>query len=315
MLAPVFLEGAKNAAGPISREEFRALGEKWFGAWDKSGQGKLTQDQIRAGLETTLVPGGGRGGPMGFGGPDGEAGRGPGGQGGRGPGIGMLGGDGRNGLAAMMGIEFPYVHAGIDFNGSTFSDVGVRYKGNSTYMQSSGSLKRSMKLEFNRYEKGRKMAGVTKFNLHSNVTDAAWMNEPLSYRLFRDGAVPAGRTSYARVYLTVAGKYDHQYVGLYSIVEEVDNNFTQERFSTREGAIFKPSTQSLFTYLGDDWSKYEQSYDPKTALTEAQKARVIAFAKLLSKGTDAEFAALNIRRNKFQGDWNYEIRPQNRDRL
>jgi transposase len=28
------------------------------------------------------------------------------------------------------------------------------------------------------------------------------------------------------------------------------------------------------------------------------------------KVTDAEFAAINIRRNKFQGDWNYEIRPQ-----
>ena len=31
------------------------------------------------------------------------------------------------------------------------------------------------------------------------------------------------------------------------------------------------------------------------------------------KVTDAEFAALNIRRNKFQGDWNYQIRPQNTD--
>jgi len=28
------------------------------------------------------------------------------------------------------------------------------------------------------------------------------------------------------------------------------------------------------------------------------------------KVTDAEFAAINIRRNKFQGDWNYEIHPQ-----
>jgi len=205
--------------------------------------------------------------------------------------MGMQGQDGRNGMSAMMGLEFNYVHAAIDFNGTVLKDVGVRYKGNSTYMQSRDSLKRSLKLEFNKYVKGQKLAGVTKLNLHSNVTDSAWMNEPLSYRLFRDGTIPAPRTSWARVYLTVAGKYDKQYVGLYSVVEDVDNNFAQERFSTREGAIFKPSTQSLFTYLGDDWAKYNQIYDPKTDLTVSQKQRVIDFAKLVTSGSDTEFAS------------------------
>jgi len=203
----------------------------------------------------------------------------------------MQGQDGRNGMSAMMGLEFNYVHAVIDFNSNVLKDVGVRYKGNSTYMQSREALKRSMKLEFNKYVKGQKIAGITKLNLHSNVTDSAWMNEPLSYRLFRDGSIPAPRTSWARVYLTVAGKYDKQYVGLYSVVEDVDNNFAQERFSTREGAIFKPSTQSLFSYLGDDWAKYDQIYDPKTDLTASQKQRVIDFAKLVTSGSDAEFAA------------------------
>jgi len=28
--------------------------------------------------------------------------------------------------------------------------------------------------------------------------------------------------------------------------------------------------------------------------------------------SDAEFAELHIRRNQFQGDWNYEIHPQNK---
>ena len=121
---------------------------------------------------------------------------------------------------------------------------------------------------------------MTRINLHSNVMDAGWMNEPIGYRLFRDGGVAAPRTSYARVYLTIPGKYDKQYVGLYSVVEEVDNNFAQERFGTKEGAIFKPETQSLFAYLGEDWSKYEAQYDPKTDLTAKQKQRTIEFAKL-----------------------------------
>ena len=55
-----------------------------------------------------------------------------------------------------------------------------------------------MKIDLNEYVKGQKLAGITKLNLHSNVTDASWMNEVLSHRLYRDAGVPAPRTAYAR---------------------------------------------------------------------------------------------------------------------
>ena len=71
----------------------------------------------------------------------------------------------------------------------------------------------------------------------------------------------------------------------------MDENFFEERFGTRKGAIFKPSTQDLFTDWGPDWSVYNQSYDPKTDLTDAQKQRVIALGRLVSGASDAEFAA------------------------
>jgi spore coat protein CotH len=169
-----------------------------------------------------------------------------------------------------MGLEFNYVHAAIDFNGTVLKDVGVRYKGNSTYMQSRESLKRSLKLEFNKYVKGQKISGVTKLNLHSNVTDSAWMNEPLSYRLFRDGNIPAPRTSWARVYLTVAGKYEKQYVGLYSVSRTW--TITAQNASPRVKARPLPSTQSLFAYLGDDWGSTTRPHDPKTTLPRRNSA-------------------------------------------
>ena len=267
MVMPAFLKGDQDGDGKLSQEEFRALGEKWFSGWDPEKTGKVTEAQVRKGLGSLM--------PM----PGGMPGRGPGGPG------GMLGPEGgRNGASAMAGIDFKYVHASIDFNGKAFQDVAVRYKGNSTFMMSRGALKRSLKVDLNKYVKGQKIAGVTTLNLHSNVNDASWMNEPLSYRLFRDGAVPGPRTSYARVYLTVAGKYEKQYLGLYSLVEDV----TEEAVGD---AIFKPSTRNLFGYLGDDWKKYKQMYDPKTELTAAHKQRVIDFAKLVTSGSDSEFEA------------------------
>src|SRR2546428_726495 len=104
----------------------------------------------------------------------------------------------RNGLASAAGIEFNYVHADLEFEGQNFKDVAVRYKGNGTFMQSRGSLKRSLKVALNKFAKGQKLAGISKLNFHNNVTDASWMNEVLSHRLFRVAGVPGSSTALSR---------------------------------------------------------------------------------------------------------------------
>lgn len=275
-LAPAFLEqGDTSKDGKLTREEFGALGEKWFADWDKEKAGKIDAEQLKAGLNTSLgpPPGGRRGGP-------------PGG------GMNFLGKEGgRNGLSAMTGVEFTYVHADLEFGGKSFTNVAVRYKGNGTFMESRATTKRSMKIQLDEYVKGQKLAGMGTLNLHNNVTDPSWMNEVLSHRLYRDAGVPAPRTSYAKVYTTVAGKHEKRYVGLYSLIENPDKTFAEARFGTKAGAIFKPVGRRLFEDLGDDWAKYNQTYDPKTKLTEEQKKRVIDFAKLLSNADDEKFAA------------------------
>jgi spore coat protein CotH len=196
---------------------------------------------------------------------------------------------GRNGLSAARGIEFEYVHVNLEFSGMKFTNVAVRYKGNGTFMRSRDSLKHSLKLDLNASVKGQKLAGVSKLNLHNNVTDASWMNETLSYRLYRDASVPAPRTSYAKVFVTVPGEHSRTYLGLYSLVENIDGNFAERNFDTKKGALFKPVTRELFNHLGDDWARYKQIYDPKTELTAKQSQRVIDFAAFVSKADDQEF--------------------------
>lgn len=196
---------------------------------------------------------------------------------------------GRNGVSGRQGIEFTYVHATLRINDWTFSDVAVRYKGNGTFMRARGSDKISLKVDLNKFVKGQKLAGLTTINFQNNITDIGWMNETLAYRLYRDAGGYAPRSSYARVYLTVAG-HARRYLGLYSIAENIDEHFIEDRFGTRQGAIFKPSTPEPFTYWGADWNAYSQSYDPKTDLTDAEKQRVIDLGRLVSSASDAEFA-------------------------
>jgi spore coat protein CotH len=270
ILAPTFIkDGDQDHDGKLSAREFHDLGDKWFTDWDKRKTGKLGLDQLREGLESTLATAFARG-----------------------PGSRLQAAEGhRNGLAGASGIDFQYVHADLEFEGKPIKDIGVRFKGNGTWMQSQGQLKRSLKLDLNHYVQGQKLAGETKLNFHSNVTDASWMNEVLSHRLYRDAGIAAPRTAYVKAYLTVPGKYDGAYVGLYSLVEDIDKTFAREDLKLKDAAIFKPVTPNLFADLGDDWANYKQTYDPKTELTEAAAKRMIAFAKFVSHADDAEFAA------------------------
>lgn len=275
LLAPTFLKaGDLNGDNRLSEEEFSALGEKWFGEWDSSASASLRIEQVRAGLNAALGQGiAGLGSVPGFH-----------------SGSFLQASDGkRNGLASAMGIQFKYVHADMEFENLAFPDVAIRYKGNSTFIESRASLKRSLKVDLNDFVKGQKLAGATKLNFHNNVSDPSFVREVLAFRLFRDAGVPAPQTAYAMVRVTVPGKFDRKLFGLYSMVENIDKAFTEEHYAFKSGAIFKPSTRSLFTDLGDDWKNYVQAYDPKTELSAAQEQRVIDFCKFVSHVSDADF--------------------------
>ncbi len=198
---------------------------------------------------------------------------------------------GRNGIAAAFGIVFNYVHADLEFGTNVFKDVGVRYKGNGTFLSSRDGLKRSLKIDLNQFAKGQKFAGLSQLNLHNAVRDPSFMNEAIAYRLFREGGVPAPRTAYAKVFITVPGKHDRRYFGLYDLVEDVDSAFVKDHFETSKGALLKPVTGNLFSDLGEDWKNYNQTYDPKGELSKEQQQRIIEFCKLVSSADDVQFAA------------------------
>jgi len=211
------------------------------------------------------------------------------------PGDPLLGSPGlRNGYRTVQsGLEFNYVHGQIEFGGVLFKDVGARFKGNATYNpRSVASAKNSLKIDLNKYVKGQKLAGVSTLNLHNAISEPGWMNEVLSYRLYRDAGVPAPRTAYVRVLLTVPGLYERKYTGLYVLVENVDENFVEARIKPSNGAILKPVSVNLFNDIGSTWNdRYTQTYDPKTDLTDAEKQRVIDFCRLVTRASDADFAA------------------------
>jgi spore coat protein H len=191
-----------------------------------------------------------------------------------------------------FGVEFPIVHAAFSAGGKTFANAGIRYKGNASYMASSRSLKRSMKVELDHFdENGPKFQGLKKLNLNSGVMDPTKGREALAFAAYRAAGVPAPRTAYAEVTLTVPGKYDNEYLGLYTVIEQVDKTFLKDRFGNGKGLLLKPERLRGIEYLGDNWEDYKARYRPKHDPLPAEARRIIDFAKLVNQGSDEQFAS------------------------
>lgn len=195
----------------------------------------------------------------------------------------------RSGLAGVIGLEFNWTPAQLEFAGAAFTNVAVRYRGNGTYLNSLYGPKQSFKIDLNKFQKGQSLAGLDELNLLNSIPDNTYLRDALAQQLFRDLGVPAPRTTYAYLAIDVPGLFTNQALGLYPMVENIDGDFAKDRFGSKKTPIFKPVTYDLFDYLGDDWSAYAEIYDLKTEAAPAQLARVPEFARLVSKADDAEF--------------------------
>jgi putative membrane-bound dehydrogenase-like protein len=188
----------------------------------------------------------------------------------------------------LFGTEFPWAEADLSAEGKTYKKVGVRYAGEVTYFASFQGLKRPLKVEFNRFG-DQQFHGLTAVNLHAMPLDPSKGREAVAYSVFRAAGVPAPRTAFAEVTLTVPGKYDKEYLGLYAVVEDVDRPFLADRFDTDKGLLMKPFQVRTMDYLGADWERYQGQYRPQSGPTEEGTKRVIAFARLVNQAGDDEF--------------------------
>jgi spore coat protein H len=189
----------------------------------------------------------------------------------------------------MFGFDFAYVKGNLEIDGHRFPDVGVRFKGNGSYAMSMGRLKRPFKIDLDRYNSEEMFHGQKKLTLNSNALDATMMREVLSYAVYRSLDVPAPRTAYVRLTLTVPGKYDKEFLGLYTLVETIDKTFLKKHFGSAKGLLLKPERIGPLEYLGDEWQVYENRYIPKTPADSKSKHRLIEFAKLVQKDDDKAF--------------------------
>jgi spore coat protein CotH len=188
-----------------------------------------------------------------------------------------------------FGMEFPWATASFTAEGKAYKNVGVRYKGNFTYMASQGMLRRPMQIDLEHQGQEQRFHDLKKLNFGNGVADPSRIREALAFGVFRAAGVPAPRTAFAEITLTVPGKYDKELIGMYTMIEFVGRAFLKDHFKNADGLLVKPEGLRSLDYLGEDWKPYEDRYRPKTDATKEQKQRLIDFTRIINKGDDEQF--------------------------
>ena len=187
-----------------------------------------------------------------------------------------------------FGLEFEYAPADVELDGERIAHVGLRFKGNGSYVTSASGNKRPFKIDFDRYEKDGHFRGIKKIGLSNNVMDPSRVREALAFRVFEEAGTPASRTAYAEVYLTIVGQSKREFLGLYTWIEQVDAQFLERHFESADGLLLKPVGTQGLEYKGDDWSDYEW-YNVKTKANLEQANRLIEFTRLIHEAEESEF--------------------------
>ncbi|MCP4549850.1 MAG: T9SS type A sorting domain-containing protein [bacterium] len=151
-----------------------------------------------------------------------------------------------------------YLAAEFDWNGVHFDSIGVRFKGNSSYMSYPG-VKKSFKLDIDEYVTDQEIDGLDKLNLNNSFLDPSFVREKACYELCDAVGLAAGRTNFAALYI------NDEYWGLYTLIEQIDQEFLESRYGASEdGNLWKGEPNGTFEYRGASESSYYSSYELKT---------------------------------------------------
>jgi len=199
-----------------------------------------------------------------------------------------------------------YVHGTLRFEGVELTDVGIRFKGNSSLDHvvdikegEPGFARYSFKVKTDEFVKGQKLDGIGTFNFHNGFLDPSLVREHLAYRAFRDAGVPASLTAFADLWV------NGERWGLYISVQEVDKAFLRQHFGGDEGNLYKPDYGPL-VYQGAAISDYdttvrgekgtivaqvsgEEAYVKKTNKKAADYSDIIALMDVLTNAPDEGF--------------------------
>jgi hypothetical protein len=182
-------------------------------------------------------------------------------------------------------VEVP---AKVTVDGKTYRDVGVHFRGASSFFTVAEGRKRSLNLSFDFVDEKQNIGGYRTINLLNSHTDPTYLRTMLYY-LVAHQYLPAPKANYARVVI------NGESWGAYVNVQQFNKDFTRDFFKSSGGARWKvpgsPRGRGGLEYLGQDAAAYKPIYELKSKEDPKAWAALIALCKTLAETPTNEMEA------------------------
>ena len=145
-----------------------------------------------------------------------------------------------------------FIKADVIVNGTSFKNVGIRPKGNSSLSQVTAlkSERYSLRLQFDEYVTDQTCFGLDSFVLNNMITDNSYMKEYLSYDLMKDIGIQTPYFGYATIKLNGVNS------GLYLAVETYGKSY--------ETRINGNTSGKMYNVKSMDMAKNDKDKNPET---------------------------------------------------
>lgn len=157
-------------------------------------------------------------------------------------------------------------------DGDTFPNVGVRFKGQTSYSQTQNSEKKSFNITLDYSDPNQDLNGYTTINLNNCFEDASFMRE-VSYLHQIRKHVPAAKACYVQLFINGTNW------GMYPNVQQLNREYAKDWFFSNNGTMWRADRPSgsggaggpgwgdgtaALNFLGTDTATYKQYYTLKS---------------------------------------------------
>lgn len=118
----------------------------------------------------------------------------------------------------------------VNLDGTTYKNVGIRYRGSRSFKI--GSKRNPLFIKLNFIDKKQKHEGIETIKLSNATRDPSFVREVLGYEIARKYMI-APRANYVKVFI------NNQNYGLFTNIEAVDDEFLTKHFGDDEGTFVK----------------------------------------------------------------------------
>ncbi len=190
-------------------------------------------------------------------------------------------------LAAFYGTDVE-VPATVVVDGKTYHDVGVHFRGNSSYRGVPEGYKHSLNVSFDFVRPDQQVGGYRTLNLLNANNDATFVRTVLYSEIGRS-YLPIPLTNYMRVVI------NGESWGLFLNAKQFNKDFLRDWFGTTKGARWKvpgsPRGRGGLEYLGPDAAQYRPIYEIKTKDDEESWRALIELCRVLNETPPAKLEA------------------------